>query len=95
MFIGYGVCLGVKLGQVFVAYILIVNIIGPNSCHVLQMFDESETKSVVDVALDAGYSLIDTAYLYFNERYIGDTLKRRMDEGKLKREDIFVTSKVS
>ena len=46
-------------------------------------------------ALDSGYMLIDAAMMYENERTIGDVLKRRMLEGKLKREDIFVTTKVN
>lgn len=41
-------------------------------------------------ALEAGYRHIDTAYLYYNERGVGEALRR----SGLDREDIFVTTKV-
>ena len=41
-------------------------------------------------ALEAGYRHIDTAYLYYNERGVGEALQR----SGLDREDIFVTTKV-
>lgn len=59
-----------------------------------QAQDEDELEEALDAALDAGYRLIDTAYLYGNERIVGRVLKRWLDEGKLARDDIFVTTKV-
>ena len=41
-------------------------------------------------ALEVGYRHIDTAYLYYNERGVGEALQR----SGLDREDIFVTTKV-
>ena len=41
-------------------------------------------------ALEVGYRHIDTAYLYYNERGVGEALRR----SGLDREDIFVTTKV-
>ncbi|CAG9765211.1 unnamed protein product [Ceutorhynchus assimilis] len=46
-------------------------------------------------ALKAGYRHFDTATLYKNEHIIGRVLKSWFDSGKLKREDIFVTTKLN
>jgi diketogulonate reductase-like aldo/keto reductase len=48
----------------------------------------------VNEALEAGYRMIDTAYVYKNEAAIGKVLKEWLESGKIKREDIFITSKV-
>lgn len=55
---------------------------------------EALTKAL-KVALDAGYPLIDTAYVYGNEGVIGKVLQEYFTSGKLKRENIFITTKVS
>ncbi len=43
---------------------------------------------------DLGYRQIDTAILYENHKMIGNSLKTMFNEGKYKREDIFITTKV-
>ncbi|XP_063223692.1 aldo-keto reductase family 1 member A1-like isoform X2 [Bacillus rossius redtenbacheri] len=48
----------------------------------------------VDAALETGYRHIDTAYLYGNEAAIGQTLKKWLDYGRLKREELFVVTKL-
>ncbi|KAL3286147.1 hypothetical protein HHI36_000659 [Cryptolaemus montrouzieri] len=58
-----------------------------------QALDE-ELEKAVDAALEAGYRHIDTAYVYENEKVIGKVLKRWIDAGKLKREDIFLVTKL-
>ena len=45
-------------------------------------------------ALKAGYRLIDTARIYGNKSGVGAGIKRAIDEGICKREDIFVTTKM-
>ena len=60
----------------------------------IQAKEESELKPALIAALDAGYRLIDTAYVYGNEHLIGETLEEYFKSGKLKREDIFITSKL-
>nr|CAD7438983.1 unnamed protein product [Timema bartmani] len=58
-----------------------------------QCSDESMDASI-DAALEAGYRHIDTAYLYGNEAAIGRALKRWFDSGRLKREDLFIVTKL-
>ncbi|KAK9886761.1 hypothetical protein WA026_018413 [Henosepilachna vigintioctopunctata] len=50
---------------------------------------------VLDNALAAGYRQIDTATVYHNEYSIGLALKKLLPKYNLKREDIFITSKLS
>lgn len=52
--------------------------------------DESETIDVVKYALNSGYRHIDTAAFYGNEEGVGKGIK----ESSVKREDIFLTTKV-
>lgn len=52
------------------------------------------TENAVQWALEAGYRQIDTAALYGNEADVGRTLKRAFAEGQLKRQDVFVTTKL-
>jgi len=45
-------------------------------------------------ALQAGYRHIDTAFFYKNEEAIGKALENLIKEGKVKREELFITTKV-
>ncbi|CAD5223603.1 unnamed protein product [Bursaphelenchus okinawaensis] len=56
--------------------------------------DHEQLKKCLRHALDVGYRYIDTAYAYGNESVIGDVIKEYIDTGKLKREDLFVTTKL-
>lgn len=53
-----------------------------------------ETKQAIKAAIKAGYRHIDTAWFYRTEPYIGEALKELLENDDIKREDIFVTSKV-
>ena len=52
-----------------------------------------EVQAAVEAAIDAGYRHIDCAWIYGNEKEIGQAFRKKFDEG-LKREDLFVTSKL-
>lgn len=55
---------------------------------------DSELEKAVDLALEAGYRHIDTAYVYENEKVIGNVIHQWISSGKLKREDLFLVTKL-
>ena len=52
------------------------------------------TAAAVKAAVDAGYRLIDTGFIYENEAAVGDGIRAALAEGNMTREDLFVTGKV-
>ena len=52
-------------------------------------------EDLVFCAIQAGYRLIDTAAVYGSEEAVGRALRRAMDSGLVKREELFVQTKVS
>jgi len=56
--------------------------------------DKATGADTVYNAIKAGYRLFDSAGDYGNEKESGKGLKRALDEGLVKREEIFITSKV-
>ena len=57
-------------------------------------FTNEEAEETVYIAIKNGYRLIDTAQYYGDEVGVGKGVRKAIDEGIVKREDIFVTSKI-
>jgi glycerol 2-dehydrogenase (NADP+) len=53
-----------------------------------------EVERAVSHAISVGYRHIDTAYCYQNETEVGNGIKEALQSGKVKREDLFVTTKL-
>lgn len=61
---------------------------------VFQVNDLAECERVVFDAIKTGYRLLDTAAAYMNEEALGKAVNRAITEGLVKREDLFITTKV-
>uniref|UniRef100_A0A8R1I2F5 Aldo_ket_red domain-containing protein n=1 Tax=Caenorhabditis japonica TaxID=281687 RepID=A0A8R1I2F5_CAEJA len=53
----------------------------------------AEVTAAVKASVKAGYRLIDTASVYQNEEAIGTAIKELIEEGVVKREELFITTK--
>lgn len=58
------------------------------------MISPADTETSVYEALKLGYRMVDTANAYMNEEAVGKALKRAINEGIVKREDVFVSTKL-
>lgn len=61
---------------------------------VFQVPDPAVCKQAVLDAIKGGYRLIDTAAIYGNERAVGEAVKEAIDAGLVKREELFITTKL-
>ncbi|XP_055345300.1 aldo-keto reductase family 1 member C15-like [Paramacrobiotus metropolitanus] len=52
------------------------------------------TREAVETAIDIGYRLFDTALVYENEVEIGKAIRNKIADGTVRREDVFVTTKL-
>lgn len=59
------------------------------------LLPRTSVQGAVEAAIAAGYRHIDTAYSYGNEVEIGKALRSKMQQGIIRREDMFIVSKVS
>ncbi|KAH7278370.1 hypothetical protein KP509_38G038200 [Ceratopteris richardii] len=53
-----------------------------------------ERKAAIAAAIEVGYRHFDTAKIYNSEGFLGEALKEAMESGIVKREELFVTSKL-
>ncbi|RVE46079.1 hypothetical protein evm_009243 [Chilo suppressalis] len=56
--------------------------------------DPKLTVHIVSAAIDLGYRAIDTAYIYGNEKEVGEAIRNKIEDGTIRREDLFVISKL-
>jgi len=56
--------------------------------------DPIATKNATRAALDAGFRALDTAERYGTEKEVGEAMKEVFETGKIKREDVFVATKL-
>lgn len=61
---------------------------------VFQVPDYQECEDVVYHAIQSGYRLIDTAAAYMNEKAVGNAVQRAIQDGIVKREELFITTKL-
>lgn len=57
-------------------------------------FPKSMIKELTKVAIDAGFRHFDCASIYKTEEYVGESIRTKIADGTVRREDIFYTSKV-
>ena len=55
---------------------------------------DKECENAVIAAIKDGYRLIDTAVAYANQKAVGNAIKKCIDEGIVKREELFITTKL-
>lgn len=55
----------------------------------------SECQKAVENAISVGYRLIDTAQMYGNESDVGNAIASTLKGGKIKRNELFITTKLS
>lgn len=61
------------------------------------MLDKSHQSAIVDSiksAIDIGYRHFDCASIYNNEKSVGKAINDKIAEGVIKRDEVFITSKV-
>lgn len=55
---------------------------------------ENKPLEAIHLAIEAGFRHIDTAYVYQTENHVGQAIRSKIAAGIVKREDIFITTKL-
>ncbi|XP_036184459.1 aldo-keto reductase family 1 member D1 isoform X2 [Myotis myotis] len=71
-----------------------IPIIGLGTYSEPKLTSKGSCKTSVKMALDVGYQHIDGAYIYRNEDEVGEAIREKIAEGRVKREDIFYCGKL-
>src|SRR6476646_12161452 len=56
--------------------------------------DPVATRTATRAALEAGFRMLDASERYRNEREVGDAMREVFGAGEIKREEVFVTTKL-
>lgn len=67
----------------------------PDTLYIFFQSENDEGEKAIKYAVDAGYRHFDTAFFYQNEAEVGKALREKIAEGVVRREDVFVVTKVS
>ncbi|XP_070281160.1 aldo-keto reductase family 1 member D1-like [Myotis yumanensis] len=71
-----------------------IPIIGYGTYPTPPMTPKGSCRAGVKFAIDVGYRYIDGAYSYQNENEVGEAIREKIAEGRVKREDIFYCGKL-
>ncbi|CAH1641986.1 unnamed protein product [Spodoptera littoralis] len=58
------------------------------------LLDARLLKHIIGAAIDMGYRAIDTAYIYGNEKDVGEAIQAKIDDGTVTREQLFIMGKL-
>ncbi|CAB3232256.1 unnamed protein product [Arctia plantaginis] len=58
------------------------------------LLDPRLAPHIVSAAIDLGYRAIDTAFIYGTERAVGEGIKKKIDDGTVTREELFIMNKL-
>ena len=56
--------------------------------------DLTDTKNATRLALEAGFRQLDSSERYRNEKAVGEAIQEVFKEGKIKREEVFIATKL-
>ncbi|XP_032740403.1 aldo-keto reductase family 1 member C3 homolog isoform X2 [Rattus rattus] len=79
-------CVGLSDGR-------LMPLLGYGTCQNPEVTKDKGLRST-KIAIDIGFRHIDSAYVYKNEKEVGEAIRSKITDGVVKREDIFLTTKL-